>query len=1133
MKQAVCCIALLLALTVAAGAADAPANGEAAITREELQGRVQALEAAQDLPENTREEALKLLKDAMVQFDARARHAAARQELALLRTEAPRRLADLEARLANPAGEAEFTAPEGITADAAQQQLEQAQADHKAAEQALEQLRNDSAERQNRRKVLPDLIRAAKDKLQSAREQRSALPLAQDAPQVAQARAVFLQIRQEALDAEVRAMEEELAGFEILDKLLQMSLNVKVAEERQASQRTKTLQGLVEKLRRSQAELAEQQAQRELVETQESHPLLLGLAQENLGISSRRTGPDGLLAKTEATNRQLAKTSRQLERIQADRKSVQARIEVAGMSNFIGMLLRKHAAELPDIRTLRKNIRERQETIVTEELNRLELDERSRWVSIDDELEAQFAGGKAPDGPIRERARQLLSQRYDALRALAEDTRTYSSALKELDAKERQLAGEVEEFASFIDENVLWIRSAAPLGWQTVSGVPGAIGWLLSRSQLAGLTRAAWADVRSAPLLYVFAALLLAGLITTRRSARQELAALAERVADIRTDSFKHTIRAAADTAACALPGPAALWFAAWRLGGIEPADDFTRHAAAALLRVLWIYAPLEIMRHVCRPHGLGEAHFRWPRPMMDKARRLMLAMMLIVAPLIFVTVLLDHQTSKPFSDSLGRLTFMAAMAALSVTSYLLVARSGEARQLGSPRRPSLLARTKWLWGPLLPGAPLLLALAAGLSYTYTAMHLFWRLVFTMVLVLALLILHGLLLRWIFVLRRRLAVRQVAQRQESERKQLEAKTEGAAGAEPAAIAAAGQTPTLTLSEVRQRSRRLLNSIIGVGGLIGLYLIWVNVLPALGVLRGFSLWGSGGVAGAGVTLADLLLAVAVVIITAIAARNLPGLVEAMLLQRLPLDSGTRYAATTVFSYVIAVAGLLTVASMIGISWTSVQWLIAALTVGLGFGLQEIVANFVSGLIILFERPVRVGDTVTIGEVSGTVSRIRIRATTITDWDRKELVVPNKEFITGRLVNWTLSDDVLRICVPVGIAYGSDTKLASELLLRAAQENENVLDDPPPQALFLAFGDSALSFELRVFIRGIGMLLKVKNDLHMQVDRAFRRAGIKIAFPQLDLHMYPQESSVLPKPGIPADREATDRAAPPGA
>jgi len=219
----------------------------------------------------------------------------------------------------------------------------------------------------------------------------------------------------------------------------------------------------------------------------------------------------------------------------------------------------------------------------------------------------------------------------------------------------------------------------------------------------------------------------------------------------------------------------------------------------------------------------------------------------------------------------------------------------------------------------------------------------------------------------------------------------------------------------------------------------------------------------------------------------------------------LGPGERYAYSTIVKYAVVLAGVAIAFDAIGIGWSSIQWLVAAVGLGLGFGLQEIFANFISGLIILFERPIRVGDTVSVGEVNGTVSRIRIRATWITAFDRKELIVPNKEFVTGRLINWTLSDAILRVSIPVGVAYGSDTDRVIEVLNQVARESRRVLRDPRPQVLFLGFGDSSLSFELRVFVRNAEQLFPVRHDLHMAIDKAFREAGIEIAFPQRDLHL----------------------------
>ena len=244
---------------------------------------------------------------------------------------------------------------------------------------------------------------------------------------------------------------------------------------------------------------------------------------------------------------------------------------------------------------------------------------------------------------------------------------------------------------------------------------------------------------------------------------------------------------------------------------------------------------------------------------------------------------------------------------------------------------------------------------------------------------------------------------------------------------------------------------------------------------------------------------------VILFTLVAGRNLPGLMEISILEPLSVEPGSRYAVTKVSRYLIYTTGVLVTISMIGVSWGDVQWLVAAMGVGLGFGLQEIFANFISGLMILFERPIRIGDTVTVGEISGTVSRIRIRATTITDFDNKELVVPNKSFVTDPLINWTLSDPVTRVVIDLGIAYGSDTEQAHAIMTKVITDHPEVLDDPNPTVFFIGFGESSLDFQIRVFVSERIKRMPLKHDLHMALDKALREAGIEIPFPQRDLHL----------------------------
>ncbi|NQT88803.1 mechanosensitive ion channel, partial [bacterium] len=547
-----------------------------------------------------------------------------------------------------------------------------------------------------------------------------------------------------------------------------------------------------------------------------------------------------------------------------------------------------------------------------------------------------------------------------------------------------------------------------------------------------------------------------------------------------------------------------------WRLGTTHSGTDLAAAVAYASERTALFLIPLSFFVQTLRVRGLGGAHFHWPAKAIEQGQRVAFLWAVTVLPLLFVVVVLEHQTNEAYKSSLGRFTFMAATLLTAVVLFALLRKNSPVLAIAAKSSGGVVLWTRWLWFPVILGAPPLLALAAAVGFEFTAIHLFRKLLATFLLVLGLVIVQELILRWLYLVQLRLALeerdRRMQKALEEQRQRQEQEALGDDMPEMTAVAPI-QKSGVSFDDLRHQTRALLRWSLATVGILGLYVIWADVLPALGILRQFVLWGQPVQAGGTgqVTAADLMLAILTVAAAFIAARNLPAVLEMILLRHLPMDSGTRYAATTIVRYAVTVVGVVFVAVFVGIRWTSVQWLIAALTVGLGFGLQEIFANFISGLILLFERPIRIGDTVTIGDVIGTVTRIRIRATTITDWERKELVVPNREFITGRLINWTLSDDVIRAQVCVGIAYGSDTAKVRELMIQAALENRRVLEEPPPLVLFQAFGASSLDFELRVFVRGVQAFRLVHSELNLRIDELFREAGIEIAFPQQDLHI----------------------------
>lgn len=227
-----------------------------------------------------------------------------------------------------------------------------------------------------------------------------------------------------------------------------------------------------------------------------------------------------------------------------------------------------------------------------------------------------------------------------------------------------------------------------------------------------------------------------------------------------------------------------------------------------------------------------------------------------------------------------------------------------------------------------------------------------------------------------------------------------------------------------------------------------------------------------------------------------------------LNMLNIDSGARDAVVTIAGYLMFLIALLIGLSAAGFNFGNIAIVAGALSVGIGFGLQNIVNNFVSGLILLFERPIRKGDWVQVGSTEGFVKNIQIRSTLIRTFDNSDVIVPNSELISNQVTNWMLSSKKGRAIVPVGVAYGSDIEQVRDVLLKVAEDNDMLIHGEnrwTPKVLFRGFGDSSLDFELRVFLKEINGRLMVISDLNFAIDKAFRAANIEIPFPQRDVHV----------------------------
>jgi len=318
---------------------------------------------------------------------------------------------------------------------------------------------------------------------------------------------------------------------------------------------------------------------------------------------------------------------------------------------------------------------------------------------------------------------------------------------------------------------------------------------------------------------------------------------------------------------------------------------------------------------------------------------------------------------------------------------------------------------------------------------------------------------------------------------------------------------------------------LISALLRLAVIVGALLAMAAILVVLGP-RGLTaiemlarlhetLLGAG-IAGITVSLGTVLVAIALVLLGLLATRAVQRWLERQFLPRTGLDPSLQHSISAILGYVAVIAvGALALAEL-GIDLQKIAFIAGALSVGIGFGLQSVVSNFVSGLILLAERPIRVGDSIVVKGEEGWVRRIRVRATEIETFERATVIIPNSELITGVVKNWTHANTMGRITVKLGVDYASDPEQVRDLLLECAQEHPQVVGIPPPRAMLLNFGDSALEFELRCVVADFDRSLIVKSDLYFAILRRFRAAGIRIPSPQREVRLLDDGPTGLAKP-----------------
>ena len=662
-----------------------------------------------------------------------------------------------------------------------------------------------------------------------------------------------------------------------------------------------------------------------------------------------------------------------------------------------------------------------------------------------------------------------------------------------------------DQIQAQLDQQSFWVRSNNPINLDWLKALPTSLDIQFS-GMLKHLSFPTNFDNLPYLLSYVLILIIIGGAIFKfKPTIKQRLALINSEINTLRSDSQWHTPIALVLTGLLNLSGT--LWFlAVCQMIGFfffrDPQEfwDWSFRMAG----YWWFF---NVWYAIYRPNGIFVRHFGFAQNDAEKFRSVVKRIIVAVILLLNTSVFSNVMDNGLANDVLGELNTIVALifcVVMIAPRFNSALRSFEKSQ---SKRNNVVVKTIQV---LLQLIPVGLIVLVALGYYYTALNLIQHMINSYIAWCVWFILRQTVYRGITVSSRRLAHRRL---QEKRRQKAEDLNETPPSDDVVLVTA--QEEGLALNEVRSQLLRFADLFIWTALFAIFYFVWSDLITVASYLRDITLWQqSSQVDGVSVTesitLFNLLVALVIIAITYVLVRNISGILEVLVFSRVKLSQGTPYTITTLLTYVIVAIGGAWAFATLGMSWSKLQWLFAALSVGLGFGMQEIFANFVSGIILLFERPIRVGDTVTINDITGTVAKIRIRAITIIDPDRKEVIVPNKSFVTGQVTNWALSNTVTRLIVNIGVAYGSDLALVKRLLLQAANEQPGILKDPEPHALFLSFGASTLDHELRVYVGQVSERTNVTDALNRRINELFAENNIDIAFNQLDVFIKNNDS-----------------------
>ena len=1088
-------------------------NATFELNKEGLQTKIEAINSRQGLDEALKSKLLSVYQTALDNLSNSADYTARTNDFNLAIKQAPeytkKRLKDIEQITAKIAKQK----PEDFNRIPTEE-LDQRLIIEKGKVSNLDEQQNKQESELLLQQSRPQLIRTetviARQDIESS-QKKLTLPADRASTTLeTEARLAYLKTLIEARTAELKMLDIEAISNPSRVELLKAELRLLELQKNALIPVITTIDNLLTERRQQAAQTMENALSQAESELAGKHTLIQDYTRENIQYSRDL---QAIATKIDSYTEQKAKLDLLASDLDSDFKNAEKKISLAGLSPALGKILREQRRNITSQDQFKLQSEAIQEETAGTSLEQFKIEDQLKQLSdidakLKDIMEQQVDYQMPPDQRmmIQAELRVLLNSQDDLLNKLSVDYTTYLRILGDFDFARQQMAVIANKFALYLDENLLWVKSSDPINIHYIASLFHSTQWLLSPVNWMSLIKDTYRMVRESPFLIAFGILSFVLVMLYEKQAKKQLAAITIKTRKLSTDRFNYTLQALAYTLVLVLPIPLLSYYLGWFLSGSLHISDFSKAMGEGLQSSAAPLIFLQFFYHLFSEQGIARSHFQWQKSTVTLLRKQFSWMRFIAIPAVFIMTSTQASHFSVHSDSIGRLALILLLLAIAVFFAVLLNPSrGILADAMSQKPEGKLNQLRYVWYPTIIGLPLVIIGFAAAGYYLSAVELQQKFIISLRLVFLAIIIHALVFRWLNLINRQLALKNA---QNKRKAALLAQKHHSAGSDEPLVLVDEQL--VDIPKINAQTIRLLNVFIALSLTIGFWMIWKNILPAFSFLEHIELWQhkvniDNQESYQAITLINLLLAGLYLFITVVSVRNFPGLMELLLFRRIAIEAGGRYAVNQLAKYVLITIGFISVANELGGSWSQVQWLVAALSVGLGFGLQEIFANLVSGIILLFERPIRVSDTVTIGDITGTVSRIQMRATTLIDADQKEHVVPNKTFITSQLVNWSLSDAITRVVIPVGIAYGSDVDLAHKVMLDTVMSMPMVLADPEPCVLMVGFGDNALDFSIRVFVSEVINRMPVTHEVYRRLEIALREHKIEIPFPQRDIHI----------------------------